>query len=135
MAAGQPPELRARRGAALLVSIDAWASLDAPPALPVSVGGRPLRNITDLQFVRGEIWANVWREDKLACIDPTSGDVRAFALCALLASHPVLQFQVARRPGVVVGRRVVRLSIVFVVCPWVRCFERGDRLSLARPYV
>mmetsp|Transcript_9134 Transcript_9134/g.40196 ORF Transcript_9134/g.40196 Transcript_9134/m.40196 type:complete len:224 (-) Transcript_9134:511-1182(-) len=43
------------------------------------------------------------------------GDVRAFALCALLASHPVLQFQVARRPGMVVGRRVVRLSIVFVV--------------------
>mmetsp|Transcript_9605 Transcript_9605/g.38874 ORF Transcript_9605/g.38874 Transcript_9605/m.38874 type:complete len:222 (-) Transcript_9605:396-1061(-) len=44
------------------------------------------------------------------------GDVRAFALGAFLAPHPVLQSQVARRPGVVVGSWVVRFSwLVFVV--------------------
>ena len=69
--------LYASDGSSTLHVLDAQ-TLEVTRRTPVSVGGRPLRNINDLQFVRGEIWANVWREDKLACIDPTSGDVRAF---------------------------------------------------------
>ena len=69
--------LYASDGSSTLHVLDAQ-TLEVTRRIPVSVGGRPLRNINDLQFVRGEIWANVWREDKLACIDPTSGDVRAF---------------------------------------------------------
>mmetsp|Transcript_6229 Transcript_6229/g.16815 ORF Transcript_6229/g.16815 Transcript_6229/m.16815 type:complete len:217 (-) Transcript_6229:396-1046(-) len=43
------------------------------------------------------------------------GDVRALALGALLASHPVLELEIARRPGMGIGARIVPLGIVVVV--------------------
>jgi glutamine cyclotransferase len=52
----------------------------------------PLRNINDLQWVRGEIWANLWREDRLACIDPDSGAVRSFVDLSPLLSPAERQF-------------------------------------------
>ena len=35
--------------------------------------GRPLRDINELEFVKGEIYANVWHTDKIARIDPRTG--------------------------------------------------------------
>ncbi|HEV2762729.1 MAG TPA: glutaminyl-peptide cyclotransferase [Pyrinomonadaceae bacterium] len=35
--------------------------------------GRPLRDINELEFVKGEIYANVWHTDKIARIDPRDG--------------------------------------------------------------
>ena len=40
--------------------------------------GRPLPNLNELQWVRGEVWANLWHEDRLAVIEPRSGAVRCF---------------------------------------------------------
>ena len=42
------------------------------------LGSRPVSNLNDLQWVRGEIWANLWYEDRLAVIDPESGNVRGY---------------------------------------------------------
>ncbi len=36
-------------------------------------GARPLVNLNELEYVRGEIWANVWQTDRIARIDPASG--------------------------------------------------------------
>jgi len=44
----------------------------------VTAGGKPLYYINDLQWIRGEIWANIFRQDRLAVIDPQSGAVRCF---------------------------------------------------------
>ena len=41
-------------------------------------GRRPLRDINDLQWVDGILLANIWRQDRLAAIDPDTGEVRAF---------------------------------------------------------
>ena len=46
--------------------------------------GRELNYINDLQWVDGMLWANVWGQERLACIDPTSGIVRGFADLSLL---------------------------------------------------
>jgi glutamine cyclotransferase len=43
--------------------------------LPVTVKGTPLRNLNELEWVNGEIWANVWRTDEIARIDPSTGEV------------------------------------------------------------
>jgi glutamine cyclotransferase len=43
--------------------------------LPVTLEGRPLRNLNELEWVDGEIWANVWQTDEIARIDPGTGDV------------------------------------------------------------
>ena len=46
--------------------------------------GRELSYINDLQWVDGMLWANLWGQERLACIDPSSGLVRGFADLSLL---------------------------------------------------
>ena len=43
--------------------------------LPVTLEGQPLRNLNELEWVDGEIWANVWQTDEIARIDPGTGEV------------------------------------------------------------
>ena len=37
--------------------------------------GRPLRDLNELEYVKGEIFANVWHSDRIARIDPASGRI------------------------------------------------------------
>jgi len=43
--------------------------------LEVTAEGQPLRNINELEWVKGEIFANIWQTDLIARIDPASGRV------------------------------------------------------------
>ena len=43
--------------------------------LQVFDGKRPLEHINELEFVRGELWANVWTTDRIARIDVKTGRV------------------------------------------------------------
>jgi len=52
----------------------------------VTSEGRPLRNINELEYVRGEILANVWQTSLIARIDPATGAVKGWLdLSALVA--------------------------------------------------
>lgn len=44
-------------------------------SLPVTLNDHPLRNLNELEWVDGEIWANLWQTDQIARIDPQSGRV------------------------------------------------------------
>lgn len=44
----------------------------------VSDRGRPLRELNELEYVKGEIFANIWHNDRIARIDPESGAVRGW---------------------------------------------------------
>jgi glutamine cyclotransferase len=37
--------------------------------------GRPIAELNELEYIKGEIWANVWQTDRIARIDPASGKV------------------------------------------------------------
>jgi glutamine cyclotransferase len=55
--------------------------------LRVSDRGRPVYQLNELEFVNGEIFANVWRSDRIARIDPLSGRVTGWIeLDGLLAA-------------------------------------------------
>lgn len=41
-------------------------------------GDTPVTNLNELEYVRGRIWANVWKSDRIAAIDPASGAVTAW---------------------------------------------------------
>ena len=41
----------------------------------VAAAGKPLRDLNELEFVKGEIFANVWQTDVVARIDPGTGRV------------------------------------------------------------
>ena len=43
--------------------------------LPVTDAGEPVHFLNELEWVRGEIWANVWHQDRIARIDPRTGSV------------------------------------------------------------
>lgn len=43
--------------------------------LPVTDGGEPVVNLNELEFVEGEIFANIWKSDMVARISPRSGAV------------------------------------------------------------
>lgn len=46
--------------------------------LPVTFNGAPLTNLNELEFIEGEIWANVWKTDQIVCINPVTGQVDEF---------------------------------------------------------
>ena len=43
--------------------------------LAVHRGGRPQFYLNELEWVNGEIWANVWQSDEILRIDPRTGEV------------------------------------------------------------
>ncbi len=48
----------------------------------VKQGRRALEKLNELEFVNGEIYANVWYEDRIARIDPDSGEVLGWIDCS-----------------------------------------------------
>jgi glutamine cyclotransferase len=43
--------------------------------LAVSDGGRPVKELNELEYIHGEIYANVWQTDRIARISPETGRV------------------------------------------------------------
>ena len=46
--------------------------------LRVRDAGRPIQNLNELEWIEGEIWANVWTTDRIARISPNTGEVNAW---------------------------------------------------------
>ena len=47
----------------------------AKKTLNVTQDGAPLRNLNELEWIDGYVWANVWQTDDIVVIDPTNGKV------------------------------------------------------------
>jgi len=69
-------------GTSLILSdgSDVLTFLDPDSYLPtrtlnVTHDGRPVRELNELEWIRGEVWANVWQTDQIVRIDPTTGQV------------------------------------------------------------
>lgn len=57
--------------------------------IEVFLRGRPLTRLNELEYVRGEIYANIWQTNSIARIDPTSGKVLGLIdVSGLLAGFP-----------------------------------------------
>jgi glutaminyl-peptide cyclotransferase len=46
--------------------------------LSVKFNGKALRDLNELEYIDGEIWANVWHSDRIVRIDPASGQVKSY---------------------------------------------------------
>jgi glutamine cyclotransferase len=44
-------------------------------AVDVTLEGRPVEQLNELECVDGDVWANVWQTDEIVRIDPTTGTV------------------------------------------------------------
>ena len=58
--------------------------------VPVTDGGAPVRDLNELEFIDGQVYANVWLTDRIAVIAPDSGRVTGWInLAGLLARGAV----------------------------------------------
>ncbi|MEM9159426.1 MAG: glutaminyl-peptide cyclotransferase, partial [Verrucomicrobiota bacterium] len=46
--------------------------------IQVSHTGRPIEKLNELEYVEGEILANIWYEDRIARIDPATGNINGY---------------------------------------------------------
>jgi glutaminyl-peptide cyclotransferase len=46
--------------------------------LRVLDAGKPVANLNELEWIEGEVWANVWMTDRIARISPNTGEVNAW---------------------------------------------------------
>jgi glutaminyl-peptide cyclotransferase len=71
----------------------------------VTLDGRPLTEINELECVDGQVWANVWKTDQVVRIDPADGRVTAVVDASALhdqvgrAATDVLNGIAAAGPG------------------------------------
>eukprot|EP00959_Pyramimonas_sp_CCMP1952_P459773 9478782-Pyramimonas_sp.AAC.4 len=49
-------------------------------SVQVKDNGRPVRWLNELEWINGEIWANIWQTECVARIDPDTGRVKAWIL-------------------------------------------------------
>ena len=50
-------------------------TLQQTGSVPVTYMGRPLERLNELEFIEGEVWANVWQTNYIVRIDPATGAV------------------------------------------------------------
>jgi glutamine cyclotransferase len=53
-------------------------SFAAVRTLSVTMDGRPIDRLNELEFIEGEIWSNVWQTNLVLRIDPGTGKVASF---------------------------------------------------------
>ena len=58
-------------------------------SVPVTYMGRPLDRLNELEFIEGEVWANVWQTDFIVRIDPATGVVTGVIDLTGLLPDPV----------------------------------------------
>lgn len=56
--------------------------LKVEKTLTVTLNGRPLRLLNELEWIDGKIWANIYTTDSIAVIDPKTGAVEALIDCS-----------------------------------------------------
>lgn len=70
-------------GTSYLTFLDA-RTLQPQRTLAVTDGGQPVNELNELEWVKGEVWANVWHTSRIARIDPATGRVKGWLDLAAL---------------------------------------------------
>jgi glutaminyl-peptide cyclotransferase len=55
--------------------------------IEVYEGKQAVTNLNELEYIGNEIYANVWHSNRIARIDPASGQVRAWIACSAIAEQ------------------------------------------------
>ncbi len=61
-------------GSSILTYLDS-VTFSPMRKLAVTMNGRPIDNLNELEFIEGMIWSNVWQTDLILCINPGTGHV------------------------------------------------------------
>lgn len=53
------------------------ANFDVQRTIEVTENGQPVRNLNELEYIKGEIFANIWQTQRIVRIDPQTGKVNS----------------------------------------------------------
>jgi glutamine cyclotransferase len=82
-----PKQLIMSDGTASLRFLDP-ATFQESGRIYVRDGGRPIPELNELEYIDGEVWANVWKTNLIARINPTTGQVNSWVdLSGLLTQY------------------------------------------------
>lgn len=101
-------------------------TLEETGRLEVHDGNRPVSALNELEFVEGQIYANVWGTERIAMIDPASGRVRGWLNLEGILPLP-LQARADVLNGIAYDRDARRLFVTGK--RWPRLFQ----IELAAP--
>jgi len=90
-------------------------------SINVTDGSGPVRELNELEYVKGEIYANVWHEDRIATIDPLSGRVNSWIDLTGLMPAGELQDPEAVLNGIAYDQANDKLIVTGKL--WPRVFE------------
>ncbi len=97
------------------------ASFRVTRSINVTDQNHPVRDLNELEFVNGEIYANVWHDDRIATIDPQSGHVNSWIDLTGLMPEGELQDQEAVLNGIAYDQASDKLLVTGKL--WPRIFE------------
>jgi glutamine cyclotransferase len=97
--------------------------------IEVRLRGRPVANVNELEWVKGEIFANVWQTNWMLRIDPVSGDVLGIVdLKGLLKQSDIVPGQTDVLNGIAYDAKRDRLFVTGK--NWPKLFEIQLRANL-----
>jgi glutaminyl-peptide cyclotransferase len=105
-------------GSSYLTFVDP-ATFQVDTTVRVTDGGRPVDQLNELEWVKGEVWANVWHTQHIARIDPRSGQVKGWLDLAALI--PPVTDQEAVLNGIAYDEAADRLLVTGKL--WPRLYE------------
>ncbi len=84
-------------------------------------GTTPVDDLNELEFVQGEIYANIWHDDRIAVVDPQNGRVKAWIDLTGLIPEGELPDEEAVLNGIAYDQASNRLFVTGKL--WPRLFE------------
>jgi glutamine cyclotransferase len=89
--------------------------------ISVVEGANPIEELNELEFVQGEIYANIWHSDRIAVIDPQSGRVKAWLDLTGLMPEDALSSEEAVLNGIAYDQANSKFYVTGKL--WPRLFE------------
>lgn len=87
--------------------------------IKVTAEGRPVTQLNELEWVEGEIYANIWQTDRIARIDPATGHVLGWIdLAGLLETQGPIGRRVDVLNGIAYDAKAKRLFVTGKMWPW-----------------
>ena len=89
--------------------------------ITVTLNGNPVRNLNELEYIDGEIWANVWQTDYILRIDPETGVTNSYIDLSGLSEYTELGSNEAVLNGIAWDKEQERLFVTGK--HWAHLFE------------
>lgn len=77
----------------------------------VTIDDQPVPGLNELEFINGEVWANVWQTDFIVRIDPLTGTVNSIVNLAGLSDQTIKSESVAVLNGIAYDKVSERLFV------------------------